>query len=63
VAFSPCSHRALGLHGFEWEEESLMDVHFEQAFDMFQVGVPLASVLRDETIDDERVLTIISLRG
>jgi hypothetical protein len=30
---------------------------------MFEVGVPPASVLRGETIDDERVLTIISLRG
>jgi hypothetical protein len=30
---------------------------------MFEIGVPLASVLRGETIDDERVLTIISLRG
>jgi hypothetical protein len=31
VDFSPCSSRALGLHGFEREEESLMDVHVEQA--------------------------------
>jgi hypothetical protein len=30
---------------------------------MFDVGVPPAYVLRGETIDDERVLTIISLRG
>jgi hypothetical protein len=31
VAFSSCSLGALRLHGFEWEEESLMDAHFEQA--------------------------------
>jgi hypothetical protein len=30
---------------------------------MLEVGVPSASVLYSETIDDERVLTIISLRG
>jgi hypothetical protein len=30
---------------------------------MFEVGVPLAFVLHGETIDDERVLTIISLQG
>jgi hypothetical protein len=30
---------------------------------MFEVGVPLASVLRGGTISDERVLTIISLWG
>jgi hypothetical protein len=30
---------------------------------MFEVGVPSASVFRGETIDDERVLTIVSLRG
>jgi hypothetical protein len=30
---------------------------------MFEVGVPLTCVLRGETINDERVLTIISLRG
>jgi hypothetical protein len=29
---------------------------------MFEVGVPPASMLRDETISDERVLAIISLR-
>jgi hypothetical protein len=31
AAFSPCSPRGLGLEGFEWEEESLMDESFEQA--------------------------------
>jgi hypothetical protein len=30
---------------------------------MFEVGVPLASVLHGETISDERVLIIISLQG
>jgi hypothetical protein len=30
---------------------------------MFEVGVPPVSVLHGETIDDERVLTIISSRG
>jgi hypothetical protein len=30
---------------------------------MFEVGVPLTSVLRGETINDDWVLTIISLRG
>jgi hypothetical protein len=30
-AFSLCSLGALGLHGFEREVESMMDVHFEQA--------------------------------
>jgi hypothetical protein len=30
---------------------------------MFEVGVPPASVLCGETINDERVLTIISLKG
>jgi hypothetical protein len=30
---------------------------------MFEVGVPLTSVLRGETIDDDWVLTIIFLRG
>jgi hypothetical protein len=30
---------------------------------MFEVGVPPAFVLRGETIGDECVLTIISLRG
>jgi hypothetical protein len=29
AAFSPCSARSLGLHGFEQEEEALMDVCFE----------------------------------
>ena len=29
TAFSSCSPGALGLHGFEWEKESLMDVRFE----------------------------------
>jgi hypothetical protein len=30
---------------------------------MFEVGVPPTSVLRGETIGDERDFTIISLRG
>jgi hypothetical protein len=33
------------------------------SFDKVEVGVPPTSVLRGETIDNERVLTIISLRG
>jgi hypothetical protein len=31
AAFSLCSPGALGPHGFEQEEDSLMDVCFEQA--------------------------------
>jgi hypothetical protein len=30
---------------------------------MLEVGVPPVSVLRGKTISDERILTIISLRG
>jgi hypothetical protein len=40
AVFSPCSARSLGLHGFEQEEEALIDVCFEQASSCLKYECP-----------------------